>query len=268
MGTELAYTYKKRNNIKPGLLLLALTVFLSILFCASVASAVVDVTLAWDPPDTWQPDGYRIYCKVGSAPSKSSYDRQIVVARGDLADPDNPQWIVDNVSDTETTFFAATAYALAGDESGFSNIESYTGSLVNQAPTANFTANPTLGESPLDVIFDASGSTDSDGTVDSYAWDFGDGATGSGATINHTYSAGTYTATLTVTDNDGATDTSTRLIQVTSPPVNQPPNASFSANPTSGESPLDVSFDASGSTDSDGSVDSYSWSFGNGATAS
>lgn len=57
------------------------------------------------------------------------------------------------------------------------------------------------------VLFDASGSYDPDGFIQSYDWDFGDGAWGTGTIVTHIYRAsGTYTATLTVTDNDGATD--------------------------------------------------------------
>jgi len=229
-----------------------------------VASAV-NVTLAWDPPDTWQPDGYKIYCKIGSVPSKSSYDRQIVILRDDLTDPNNPQWMVDNVSDTETTFFAATAYELGGDESGFSNVETYNGSGANQPPTANFTANPTSGDAPLNVDFDGSASSDPDGTIASYDWDFGDGASSTAVSPSHTYgSAGDYTVTLTVTDNDGATDSAATLIQVTTPTPNQPPTASFTATPSSGDAPLAVTFDGSGSSDPDGSIVTYNWAFGNG----
>jgi PKD repeat protein len=50
----------------------------------------------------------------------------------------------------------------------------------NQSPTASFTANPTSGVAPLAVSFDASNSSDSDGTIISYAWDFKDGNTGTG----------------------------------------------------------------------------------------
>ncbi|HUE88787.1 MAG TPA: PKD domain-containing protein, partial [Vicinamibacterales bacterium] len=58
----------------------------------------------------------------------------------------------------------------------------------------------------------------SDGTIASYAWNFGDGTTGSGATVSHTYAAaGTYTVTLTVTDDDGATDGEAQSVTVTSP---------------------------------------------------
>ncbi len=107
----------------------------------------------------------------------------------------------------------------------------------NQTPTAAFTAEPASGDAPLDVSFDATSSSDLDGQVTTYSWDFGDGGTGSAATISHTYaSPGTYTATLTVTDNDGATATSTRTIDVAQP--NMPPAASFTATPTSGTVPL------------------------------
>ena len=85
----------------------------------------------------------------------------------------------------------------------------------NQAPVANFTAHTTLGEAPLFVSFDATASNDLNGTIDSYAWDFGDDSSSSGEITSHEYtSAGTYTAILTVTDDDGATDTATAPITV------------------------------------------------------
>lgn len=76
------------------------------------------------------------------------------------------------------------------------------GTVVNAAPTASFTQTIT----DLSVTFNASASSDSDGTISGYSWDFGDSNTGSGVTPSHTYAAaGTYTVTLTVTDNAGAT---------------------------------------------------------------
>jgi PKD repeat protein len=88
----------------------------------------------------------------------------------------------------------------------------------NQSPTASFTANPTSGVSPLAVSFNASNSSDSDGTIVSYAWDFKDGNTGTGETINHTFSsAGSYNVKLTVTDDKGTTGLDTKTIIVTTP---------------------------------------------------
>lgn len=72
-----------------------------------------------------------------------------------------------------------------------------------------------LGET---VTLDGSGSSDSDGTIMSYEWDFGDSSTGSGETTTHVYtSAGIYTVALTVTDDDGATDTDILIITVQIP---------------------------------------------------
>jgi PKD repeat protein len=94
-------------------------------------------------------------------------------------------------------------------------------SVSNNAPTASFTATPTSGQAPLVVSFNASGSSDSDGSITSYAWSFGDRGIGilPGSTVRHTYNATyngtrTYRVQLTVTDNDGATDTAFRTIQV------------------------------------------------------
>ena len=137
---------------------------------------------------------------------------------------------------------------------------------TNQSPTASFTANPTSGTAPLAVSFNASNSSDSDGTIISYAWDFKDGSTGSGETISHTFSsAGSYNVELTVTDNEGATDSSTKIMTVTET-ANQLPTASFTAVPTSGIAPLEVAFNASNSSDSDGSIINYVWNFKDGNT--
>jgi PKD repeat protein len=82
----------------------------------------------------------------------------------------------------------------------------------NVAPTSSFTAT-TAG---LSVSVDASASTDPDGSIVSYAWTYGDGATASGVTATHTYAAdGTYTITLKVTDNAGATNSVQKQITVT-----------------------------------------------------
>ena len=134
------------------------------------------------------------------------------------------------------------------------------GTIANEAPTASFTATP----SGLSVAVNGSGSTDSDGSIVSHAWTFGDGGTASGANpAAHVYaSAGTYTITLSVTDDDGAVGVSTQSVTVT-PAPNALPTASFTATPSG----LSVAVNGSGSTDSDGSIVSYAWTFGDGGTA-
>lgn len=86
---------------------------------------------------------------------------------------------------------------------------------ANQPPKARI-ATPTIND--LTVNVDATGSTDTDGNITKYEWDFGDNTTGTGATSSHTYiTAGTYTVTLKVTDDDNATDTTTTQVGVTPP---------------------------------------------------
>ncbi|MCC6857559.1 MAG: M36 family metallopeptidase [Bryobacterales bacterium] len=86
---------------------------------------------------------------------------------------------------------------------------------VNEPPVASFT----FTCSGLTCDFNGSGSSDPDGTISSYAWNFGDLGTGAGVTASHTYAAaGTYTATLTVTDNSNATATAEKYVTVTAPP--------------------------------------------------
>jgi PKD repeat protein len=85
---------------------------------------------------------------------------------------------------------------------------------ANVPPTAAFTANC----GGLSCTADASGSTDSDGSIASYAWTFGDGTTGTGASVTHAYgAAGTYSIGLTVTDNRGGTSSTTRSVTVSVP---------------------------------------------------
>lgn len=133
-----------------------------------------------------------------------------------------------------------------------------TGTTPNQAPTASFTATMTN----LSGAFDATASSDPDGTVASYAWDFGDGSTGVGATPTHVYqNPGAYTVTLTVTDNAGAASAPVAK-QVTATAANQPPTAAF----TSSANNLAVAFDGSTSSDPDGTVAGYAWNFGDGQT--
>ncbi len=130
----------------------------------------------------------------------------------------------------------------------------------NQAPTAAFPAPSCSG---LTCSF-TDQSTDPDGTIASYAWTFGDGATSTAQNPSHTYSAGgSFTVTLTVTDNQGATGSVSHPVTVTAPPPpNQSPVAAFSSSCTQ----LTCGF-TSTSTDPDGTIASHAWTFGDGGTA-
>lgn len=87
-------------------------------------------------------------------------------------------------------------------------------------PTAVITASATLGDLPLVVTFDASGSYDSDGSIASVSWNFGDGTSATGATVQHTYTqAGTFTAVATVSDNEGGSGTASIAIAAIDPNV-------------------------------------------------
>jgi PKD repeat protein len=130
------------------------------------------------------------------------------------------------------------------------------GTVANVPPTGAFTATST----GLKVAFDASSSTDSDGTISSYSWDFGDGSTGSGVSPSHSYASdGTYAVALTVTDDRGGQSVVTHAVTV----ANQPPSAAFNSSVDQ----LQVSVDGSGSSDPDGTVASYSWNWGDGSPA-
>ena len=135
----------------------------------------------------------------------------------------------------------------------------YNGGAVGaSAPIAKFTSNC----SAESCAFDASTSTDVGGTITGYSWNFGDGSpvvTGT-ATPTHVYpTANTYSVTLTITDNTASTDLVTHNVSTNFGTGN--PVAAFSSTCTG----LSCSFDASSSTDTGGTITTYSWNFGDGS---
>ncbi len=137
----------------------------------------------------------------------------------------------------------------------------------NLAPVASFTAAPNPVKLPRAVAFDASASADPEGGALAYAWDFGDGATGTGATASRAYAApGLYTVALTVTDPYGNVSLpATRVVTVL--PPNVPPVAAIALTPQAADVPATFTLNGSGSSDPDGALVSYAWSFSDGSTA-
>lgn len=137
----------------------------------------------------------------------------------------------------------------------------------NIPPTATFAHECT----DLSCTFDGSGSSDGDGTISSYAWDFGDDGSATGPTPSHTYgAAGTYTVVLTITDDDGATDTAQQDVTVTEPPAAGEFSLSTSGWRDKGRHQVDLAWDDTGATSYDVLLDgapvatvaatSYTWS--------
>ncbi|MFC7614021.1 PKD domain-containing protein [Actinokineospora soli] len=125
-------------------------------------------------------------------------------------------------------------------------------------PTASFTASCSTANTTCS--FDAARSTDPDGTLSAYAWEFGDGATATGRTASHTYArSGYYSVRLTVTDNQGKTHSTRRMVKA----GDLPPTASFTARCDRGA----CAFDGSASTDEESAIAAWAWDFGDGATA-
>jgi len=135
---------------------------------------------------------------------------------------------------------------------------------ASNVPPVAVISGPSNGTEGIAVSFNGSGSSDADGTIVSYDWNFGDGSAGSGETVSHTYVAGTYTVTLTVTDDMGATGEATMNISITAPTEPQPPIAD-AGGPYMANVGASVQFDGSGSMDPDGTITSYSWDFDDGS---
>jgi PKD repeat protein len=122
-----------------------------------------------------------------------------------------------NPTHTYTTADTFTVTLTVTDTSSASDTDTTTATITtgtNQPPVA--AAGPDKTAQVREVVaFDGSGSYDPDGSIASYDWDFGDDKTGSGVTVSHDYKkAGTYTVTLTVTDNEGATAQDTAVVTV------------------------------------------------------
>lgn len=207
----------------------------------------------------------------GTATSYRLYQEGILLCES--FDTTNLAVDCDTFIGTDPITFTMTAIGADGEtphSAPFTLVPPTIDEFGNYVPTPSFTTSVTTGQVPLQVSFDASASSDFDGSLVAYEWDFGDGDTGTGMVAGHTFDLpGTYSAALTVTDNGGATATATTTIIVsdTTPtiePTNQLPTAVINAVAVSASS---YQFNADGSADTDGTIVSYSWNFGDGTTA-
>ncbi len=133
---------------------------------------------------------------------------------------------------------------------------------VNQPPTARFAYTPSSPRPGDWVRFDAGASSDPDGTIANYQWDFqNDGVFDAvGQIVFQQYpTAGTYTVRLRVTDNLGATGTTTQPVTVAAIVINRPPVAQFTYSPASPTAGTAVTFNGTTSYDPDGSIVAYAW---------
>ncbi|WP_282164920.1 PKD domain-containing protein [Cellulophaga baltica] len=174
-------------------------------------------------------------------------------------------------SETSQDFTNAVIYTVTAQDQ---TIQTYTVNVTvpsaNQAPTAVASSDVTSGAPSLAVQFTGDTSSDPDtGDTLTYAWDFGDGSTATTANPSHSFTtAGTYTVTLTITDDGTPVLTSTDTITIIVTDANQAPTAVATSDVTSGTPSLAVQFTGDTSSDPDtGDTLTYAWDFGDGSTA-
>lgn len=136
--------------------------------------------------------------------------------------------------------------------------------INNKAPQAQFSVFPPAGSKATEFEMDGTSSRDPDGDVRQYRWEFGDGQSANGKKVKHKFAnLGTYNVTLTVTDNDLATASAGRGVDVLD---NAPPVAVIKVSPNgSGSTATNFEFDGSESYDPEGrKIETYVWDFGDG----
>ena len=163
---------------------------------------------------------------------------------------------------------AATDYTVTltvTDDGGATDADVQTVTVIpgttNTAPTAGFNVTCVA----LDCSFTSTSTDAAPGTIVGYAWDFGDGGLAQVAAPVHSYTVTVptdVTVTLTVTDDQGATDVETQTFTVT--PPNTPPTAGFTFNCNG----LSCSFTSTSTDAAPGTIATFAWTFGDGATAS
>ena len=235
MGTVFAYSYTKSNNIRPGLLLLAFTVFFSILSCASVAFGQVDVSLAWDASSG--ADGYRLFYRED----------------GHIYNYGSPDWegtattcTVFGLDESKTYHFVVRAFN-EYVESGDSNEATWEPADVNNPPVLNPIGSKSVGEGNLLTFTVTASDPDGDGLTLS-ASNVPTGASFSPSSQVFSWTpdygdAGIYNVQFTVTDNGTPAESDLEIVPITvvEPPAsNLPPDQPIIASPHDGEMETDL----------------------------
>lgn len=218
----------------------------------------ITVTLPNETPEA----SFTVECSEGrcsfDASGSSDPDGEVSDYSWSFGDGGNDQGVrVEHDFSRDGTF--TVELAIQDDEGKTATAsQAVTVDVPNKLPTAAFKVNC----SGLDCQFDAGTSYDLDGSIGQFSWDFGDGTQTAGETTSHSFAeAGKYVVTLAVEDNEGAQDTQTHTVAASLP--NRAPQASISFECSDGL----CAFDGSSSSDSDGDITAYRWSFGDGRKA-
>ena len=195
-----------------------------------------------------------------NASESYDFDGSIVSYSWDFGDETNGTGVT--VNHTYLVEGNYTVVLNVNDNDGFTNSTFKSIIITTRYPFVSFIYSPTLLIVNQTVTFDASFSEPRGGTVDSYAWNFGDGTiiTEDSSTTTHAYiTTGTFTVTLNVTDSEGLWNTISKNLTLTSFPV-----ASFTYSPIAAIVNEEITFNASLSTPDGGTIVNYFWEFGDG----
>jgi PKD repeat protein len=211
-----------------------------VLACLSAPAA-----FALDPDFTWSPTS-PVACQQVTFTSNAPPEETVTWEYGTGATP---------VSENTHSFDADGSYDVTMSASTSGSVTKPV-TVLNAPPVASFNYSPTQPEPGEWVLF-TSTSTDCDDSVESFAWDFDDGTTSTDPTPVHKFAAaGSYDVSLTVTDEDGATDSQTIPVSVFR--VNAPPVAGFVWTPSSPVAGSEVQL-YSTSVDAEGALASEAW---------
>ena len=227
-------------------------------------------TLTWmgDDPDEGDVVLYDIYFGNKISPSKIVSNQSSTFFNPSLNSDTNYYWKIvswdgyDESTSGPLWSFATGSFDGDDDDSGGGDDDYIP--PVNQPPVADASASDTFGFVGSLLTFNGSLSSDPDGYITSWSWDFGDGVTKSGEVTTHDYSEnGTYLVRLAVKDNNGGADNDT--IYVVIGVANNPPYTPIVNGVTSGSAYTYYNYSAM-STDSDNDSISYTFDWGDGAT--